>query len=666
MIINTAATEPRHTSSRIRFTAPLACLALFVACTLSSFAGPTMGPWIPIFKGVEHAVGTNIPGISGNFTERQVVHCIRVDLSDPDVQLFATPRASTYVAESRETLSQTTSNFLKLNHLQVAADANYYNANPGGADPSSEGIPCEVYGLQIVTGMVVSATTTTDYSGDPRSASLLFSTNKTPIFAINNRPPGTNTAGIYNAITGFYPIVSNGVNIGASAATNYPDSFIHQVQPRTAYGVSQDNRYLFLMTIDGRQSGYSDGALDQETAYWMLQVGAYNAINMDGGGSTAMYMADSVGNPVPVNHSSYVAAYQHERYVGSSFGFTAKPLPGFFNDVTALPDDTAATITWTTTSPSTTQVKYGLTTNLNFSTTLQTALVTNHAALLTGLTPGTPYYFAAYSQAGTTLNISSNFLFVTTNFATTNLVFDLPNTWNYTTADLDGVNWTAPHYDDSGWEGSGPGVLWADARGDIQTGIPEPGTQMPIDSANTGYPFITYYFRTHFNCANPTGASLVFTTYLDDGAVVYLNGAELTRLYMPAAPAVIQNNTLSSGYACSGGNATCPIPWTVPAPVTNLVAGDNVLAVEVHNYTAGSPDITFGTSLSLAFSFANPPQLQFNYSGQGLVLSWSRGGFTLQQASSVRGPWTDVAGPVVSSPYTVTNLAAGAFFRLKK
>ena len=111
----------------------------------------------------------------------------------------------------------------------------------------------------------------------------------------------------------------------------------------------------------------------------------------------------------------------------------AKPLPGFINNVLPNPDDTAATITWTTVGHATTQVKYGLTTNFDFSTPLLPALVTNHAALLTNLTPGTGYYFAAYSQVGATVYVSSNFFFTTTNYVTTNAIFDLTNTWTYTT-----------------------------------------------------------------------------------------------------------------------------------------------------------------------------------------------------------------------------------------
>lgn len=636
----------------------------------SSVATPVPGPWVPIFKGVDWAVGTNDPSVSGNFPRLQVVHCVRVDLTDPDVRLFATPRAPTYVAESRETLTLTVPHFLSQNHLQVAADANYYSANPGGSDPSSENISCEVFGFQMATGTVVSAVAN---EADPRYASILFTTNNQPIMAFVNKPPGTNTAGIYTAVTGYYPIVSNGVNIGAASINSYPDSFIHQVQPRTAFGVSQNNRYLYLMSIDGRQSGYSDGALDTETAYWIMQFGAWNAINMDGGGSTALYVSDSAGNPVPLNHSSYVAAYGHERYVGSHFGVYAKPAPGFINDVTAQADDTTAVISWTTTSPADSQVQYGLTTNLGSFSTLSTTLVTNHTMSLSGLTPGTGYYFNALSSANGTQYVSSNFFFITTNYVTTNAVFDFTNTWTYDTANRDGVNWTAPGYSDAAWDGSGPGLLWIDARGPNggPVPIPEPlNTLMPGDPNNAlgpTYPYITYYLRTHFTFSNSlAGVTLLFTDYIDDGAVFYLNGTEVYRLRMAPAPTQIFNNTLATGYACSG-DATCPDYFTISGDLTtNLVVGDNVLAAEVHNYSAGSPDITFGVALAYTVPYSVAPQLNFAYSNGVPVLSWNRAGFTLQQAATPAGVWTNTPGPVTSSPYAPPLTGPAMYFRLIK
>jgi len=61
---------------------------------------------------------------------------------------------------------------------------------------------------------------------------------------------------------------------------------------------------------------------------------------------------------------------------------------------------------------------------------------------------------------------------------------------------------------------------------------------------------------------------------------------------------------------------------------------------------------------------ANPPQLGILFSNQSITLDWSRGGFILQQAGNLAGPWTNVTGPVVSSPFTWTNVGSSEFFRL--
>ena len=573
------------------------CAAVLIASVAVSRATLVVTAWTPLFKGIDHSAGTNYP--DATIPCLQVTHCLRIDLYDPDLQLFATPKASAYVAETRETLSLSITNFIKNFGVQVATDANFYTANPGGSDPTSEGVACEVYGLLISTGQVVSVAD----NGD-RYASLMFTTNKTPILNLDNRPPGTNTTGIYTAVTGYYPVLTNGVNIWDLYYNDffniYPDFNIHSQQPRTAFGLSQDNRYLFMMTIDGRQPGYSDGAYDWETAIWLLQFGAWNAINMDGGGSTAMYMADCVGNPLPLNHSSLLAARGRERIIGSHLGVHAKPLPEFISNISAVAGQTTASITWTTVSPASSQVDYGVTPSYGTFSTFDPTPTTSHTVTLTGLTPSTRYFYQVLSSDGTTDYSSGCALpFTTTNNLSGGLIFDLMYDWKYSTANLDGINWTAPGYNDSSWS-DGPGLLWADTRGPNST-VPLETTQLPVDSSTT-YPFITYYFRSHFQYTNRLiGATLIFSNYIDDGAAFYLNGAEINRAYLPS-PAV--NSTLATGVNCATSDATCPYVFTT---TSNLLSGDNVLAVEVHNSSARSPDVTFGQALFYTIPPPPPP-----------------------------------------------------------
>jgi hypothetical protein len=632
-----------------------AFLALTLVGAFTATAGTVLGPWVPLFKGIEHAVGTNTAS-GGGFPNLQVVHFLRVDLSDPDLHFFTSPRVTNnYVADYTESAGYTATNFLKRNNLQVAINANTFFL-PNGGQPGytlAEGTVFNLTGLFMSGGVLVSP-----QSSAVGSAAVLFTTNNVPTIIPTNWPAAS-TAGIYTAVSGQYPLLVNGVNVGSNYNTG--------IDPRTAYGLSQDKRYLFLLAIDGRQTGYSDGAYDWETGAWLLLAGARDGVNMDGGGSTCMVMADSTGKPVPLNRDSAPLASGRERTVGAQFGIYANPLPGFFNNMVAQPDNTAATITWTTISAATTQLKYGLTTNLDLLTSSNAALTTSHAVLLTNLTPNTGYYFTALASIGTNRYVSSSYYFVTTNYVATNVLFELTNSWKYTTANLDGATWTARNYDDSAWEGSGPGLLWSDIRG-LNGDIPVPlNTQMPEDP-NSSYPYTTYYFRTHFNFTNPVaGAGLQFEGYVDDGAVFYLNGTELYRLRMPDVPAVIYNATLATAYPCAG-EATCPDSFYLSGPLvtTNLLAGDNVLAVEAHNFNTGSPDVTFGLAAAATAAFESRPQLHLAYSNSAVTLSWDRGGFVLQQATAPTGSWTAVPGPVVSSPFTTNNPGPVRFFRLQR
>ncbi len=68
------------------------------------------------------------------------------------------------------------------------------------------------------------------------------------------------------------------------------------VHPRTAVGISQDSSKVFFVTVDGRQPGFSVGMSLPELANYMLSIGCWNAVNLDGGGSTTMVVRNRVVN----------------------------------------------------------------------------------------------------------------------------------------------------------------------------------------------------------------------------------------------------------------------------------------------------------------------------------------------------------------------------------
>ncbi len=59
------------------------------------------------------------------------------------------------------------------------------------------------------------------------------------------------------------------------------------VHPRTGLGITKDRKHIILVTVDGRTSSYR-GVTQTELAKLLIQLGAYEAINLDGGGSTQM------------------------------------------------------------------------------------------------------------------------------------------------------------------------------------------------------------------------------------------------------------------------------------------------------------------------------------------------------------------------------------------
>jgi hypothetical protein len=88
--------------------------------------------------------------------------------------------------------------------------------------------------------------------------------------------------------------------------------------PRTIVGVGSRGRRLLLITIDGRQPGYSAGTTNRESARVALELGATEAINLDGGGSTTMVIARHRGDGTRYEVVNRPSDPQGERAVGNA------------------------------------------------------------------------------------------------------------------------------------------------------------------------------------------------------------------------------------------------------------------------------------------------------------------------------------------------------------
>lgn len=72
-------------------------------------------------------------------------------------------------------------------------------------------------------------------------------------------------------------------------------SFAETRHPRTAVAKLKVGKFL-MMTVDGRQPGVSVGMTLQELAEYLFSLGAVDAMNLDGGGSTTMFLDGKVVN----------------------------------------------------------------------------------------------------------------------------------------------------------------------------------------------------------------------------------------------------------------------------------------------------------------------------------------------------------------------------------
>ena len=110
-------------------------------------------------------------------------------------------------------------------------------------------------------------------------------------------------------------------------------------QPRTALGISQDKSKLILMVVDGR--GSSIGATHDELAWLMKEYGAYEAMHLDGGGSSTM-VAETINDSY--NEVKNTVSDGAERKVMTSVGIFNKGEMGIPVELSVRPNTERAFI----------------------------------------------------------------------------------------------------------------------------------------------------------------------------------------------------------------------------------------------------------------------------------------------------------------------------------
>lgn len=152
-------------------------------------------------------------------------------------------------------------------------------------------------GIGILDGKII-------WKNDRRPSFIVYKNGKVDI--VPSIPPKS-LSEIQVAVGGFGIVLKEGKAVSS-------DSSLH---PRIAYGLDAARKYLYILTVDGRQPGWSLGASSSDLARILLEAGAVDGINMDGGGSaTLCYWNEAKKMPVMVNRH----AGNGQRSVASNIG----------------------------------------------------------------------------------------------------------------------------------------------------------------------------------------------------------------------------------------------------------------------------------------------------------------------------------------------------------
>ena len=97
-----------------------------------------------------------------------------------------------------------------------------------------------------------------------------------------------------NHISGGVPLVVNGVNVSSDLSEN-SDSYRNKVHPRTAIGINSIDNSVVWIVVDGR-SDVSRGVNYRELAQLFIENNSTDALNLDGGGSSALWLYGDIKN----------------------------------------------------------------------------------------------------------------------------------------------------------------------------------------------------------------------------------------------------------------------------------------------------------------------------------------------------------------------------------
>ncbi len=299
------------------------CAFLTTATTFAAASGLAQEvKWTPIYRGVALT----------SFEEQEPLRKIvvaRVDVKEPGISFVTTEPNPNFSEDKNETVRETTRTFLERNGLALAVNGNYYT--PFGGRTITKPGDSNLRGLAVCNGFVESR---------PEPGFPSFVVKRDGTLEIRDYAVDEDLSDVYIAVSGPAIVLKD----GAVVAQDNKDT-----HPRTAVGFSKNRRYVYFMTIDGRRPEHSVGATLEQVGEALLKVGAFQGLNLDGGGSTTMVARDKDGSATILNWPINAISLDGLRFNGNAIGVTAMGAPRKSLDrVTKIYND-GSPVEWTPT-----------------------------------------------------------------------------------------------------------------------------------------------------------------------------------------------------------------------------------------------------------------------------------------------------------------------------
>jgi hypothetical protein len=202
-------------------------------------------------------------------------------------------------------VGQTTSAFAERNGLSLAINGGFFDPWEAGLiDPyPKEGERVAPLGFAASRGHVYGR-------GAPNASTLYVNKDGSVSF---EKPPQ-----VWSALSGGCMLVVDGQPTRADACAL--PKLNDKRQPRTAVGLTEDRKTLILLVVDGRQRRRSAGATLDELAELLSAEGAFDAVNLDGGGSSVLVAREGSGEIEVLSTPISAGIPGNERVVGSHLG----------------------------------------------------------------------------------------------------------------------------------------------------------------------------------------------------------------------------------------------------------------------------------------------------------------------------------------------------------